>query len=59
VEFMAVILGVIAIAFLVFLVVGAITGRVTVTPCSAVAEPHDDERSRAALGHDVQPPNRE
>lgn len=37
---MALILGVIVVAFLVFLVVGAITGRVTVTPCSAVDEPH-------------------
>lgn len=44
-----VVLGVIALAFLVLLTVGAVSGRVTLTSCCSVADPRRDSRMRAAF----------
>lgn len=46
------VLGAIVVAFLVFLVVGGITGRVKIKSCCAVADPRRDARMRAAFADD-------
>lgn len=43
------VLGVVVAAFSVLLVVGAITGRVKITSCCAVAAPQRDTRMKAAF----------
>lgn len=43
------VLGVVVIVFSVLLILGAITGRVTVKSCCAVADPRRDARMRAAF----------
>jgi hypothetical protein len=48
-ESMVQVLGVVAIVFSVLLILGAITGRVTVKSCCAVADPRRDARMRAAF----------
>jgi hypothetical protein len=46
---MSAVLGVLAIAFLVFIVAGAVTGRVKARSCCSVGSPDQDLRMRAAL----------
>jgi len=41
--------GLAVLAFLVFMVVGALTGRVQARQCCAVADPHRDLRMSAAF----------
>lgn len=48
------------VAFVVFLVVGAITGRVKVVSCCSIADPRYDARMREAFAdadHDESQPN--
>jgi hypothetical protein len=44
------------IAFLVVLVVGAVTGRVKSRSCCSIADPRQDLRMRAAFEGDASPP---
>lgn len=46
---MSYVLGVFAVLFLVFMIVGAVTGRVRASACCAVADPAQDLRMRAAF----------
>ena len=46
---MVIVLGVLVIVFLVLLAAGALTGRVRVTSCCAVADPRRDARMRGAF----------
>lgn len=46
---MEIVLGVVAVGFLVLLVIGAVTGRVRINSCCAVADPRRDLRMRDAF----------
>ena len=48
--------GGVVIAFLVVLVVGAVTGHVKSRSCCAVADPRQDLRMRGAFEGDASPP---
>lgn len=53
---MVYVLGSLAALFLVWVVVGAVTGRVEVRSCCAVADPRRDARMRAAFEDDSPTP---
>ena len=46
---MVIVLGVLAVAFLVVMVAGAVTGRVKARSCCSVGSPEQDLRMRSAL----------
>lgn len=49
-------IGGVVIAFLVLLVVGAVTGRVKSRSCCSVADPRQDLRMRGAFEGEASPP---
>ena len=49
-------IGGVVIAFLVFLVVGAITGRVKSRSCCSISDPRQDLRMRGAFEGESPPP---
>jgi hypothetical protein len=50
------VIGGVVIAFLVVLVVGAVTGRVKSRSCCSIPDPRQDLRMRAAFEDDPSPP---
>lgn len=52
---MAYVIGIPGLVFLVALVYGGLTGRVTMTSCCSIADPRRDLRMRAAF-EDADPP---
>ena len=46
---MVIVLGVLVVVFLAALLIGAVTGRVKITSCCAVADPRCDARMRGAF----------
>jgi hypothetical protein len=51
------VIGAVVIAFLVLLVVGAITGRVRSRSCCSIADPRQDLRMRGAFEDEAAPPS--
>ena len=51
------VIGGVVIAFLVVLVVGAVTGRVKSRSCCSVADPRQDLRMRGAFEGEASPPS--
>lgn len=55
---MVIVLGVLVAVFLTALLIGAVTGRVTLTSCCAVADPRCDARMRSAFESPADLPER-
>ncbi len=51
------VIGGVIIAFLVFLVVGAVTGRVKSRSCCSIADPRQDLRMRGAFEGETESPS--
>ncbi len=51
------VIGGVVIAFLVLLVIGAVTGRVKSRSCCSIADPRQDLRMRGAFEGEASPPS--